>query len=287
MRFSRKKYVGYLLERNYDGALSYLAEVMPNSLFKFFSLGRCKKMNSRKLTTLKENKIWVDLFSNQNDPFEMVNLDIDKTSVKGKKDRLGNELLNEDGAFSAYKRFMDYYKNTLKTASFSAELETNISMWAYYTNNHEGFCCEYEVLDRSKEAMEIIKPVLYSKRIKKTLALDVERWIADSYNAKTPFEAILSQRNKTEEIKGIASSKHVSWGNEKEFRAFYEGEDNGSGEAVFCSVLNLKIKAIYAGIKCKEKYKRKLQRIAKSLKVDYYEMHVSADRYSLYKELKK
>ena len=127
----------------------------------------------------------------------------------------------------------------------------------------------------------------YSKRIKKTLALDVERWIADSYNAKTPFEAILSQRNKTEEIKGIASSKHVSWGNEKEFRAFYEGEDNGSGEAVFCSVLNLKIKAIYAGIKCKEKYKRKLQRIAKSLKVDYYEMHVSADRYSLYKELKK
>ena len=82
-------------------------------------------------------------------------------------------------------------------------------------------------------------------------------------------------------IKLLASCKDESCAHEREYRAFYFGKRNGAGEAVKCSDINVKLKAIYAGIKCNEENKNRLKKIAEEVGADFHEMRTSLTDYLL------
>lgn len=279
--FDKKTYLS-LYAKDFIGALQYLCNEIPNSLFKFYSLGN--GIDEIKLNTLKENKIWVELFKNQNDPFEMINLDIDVNTVEPKHLASGEILIDKEHLASSYQNHMNHYKNTIKTASFCDVMVTNISMWAYYTNNHQGFCCEYEPISRDLDAMKPLRPVLYEKDTVQTKATFVEHLVISGMNSliDDSKQAQYQQLYNLELIKMLASCKDISWEHEREFRALYFGEESGCGETVMCSELNVRLKAIYSGIRCSEENKLKLRTIAENLGVEFHEMKASPTDYLLF-----
>lgn len=278
--FKKEKYLS-LWKKDFFEALIYLSQEIPSSLFKFYSLGN--SLDKAKLDTLSENKIWVELFKNQNDPFEMINLDIDESTAEPKYSEDGILLVSKENMTAICQRHMNCYKEAIKTASFCDTMATNISMWAYYSNNHQGFCCEYEPINRDLDSMKPLRPVLYEKGVSQTKASFVERLIASGLNALVDDSrsAQFQQIYNLEMIKLLASCKDESWAHEREYRAFYFGKRNGAGEAVKCSDINLKLKAIYAGIKCNEENKNKLRKIAEELGADFHEMRTSLTDYLL------
>ena len=278
--FDKTEYLS-LYRNDFIQALKYLCNEIPDSLFKFYSLGN--KMDEKKLSTLRDDKIWVDLFINQNDPFEMINLDIDENSVKPKYTKDGRLLIDKNDLLDAYQKHMNHYKNKLKTASLCDVMATNISMWAYYTNNHQGFCCEYEPLSRDLDAMKPLRPVLYEKSTSKTKSSFVEHLTISGLNSLHDDSNIiqLQQAYNFELIKMLASCKHESWAHEREYRAFYLGKDDSTGESVCCSELNLKLKAIYAGVHCSDENKEKLKQICGLLNVEFHAMKASSTEYLL------
>ena len=278
--FKKREYL-LLFKKNAIGALQYLAKEIPNSLFKFYSLGN--DIVQIKLQTLRQNEIRVDLFKNQNDPFEMINLDIDETAVNPIYSKDGILIIGKDKLIELYKKHMNHYKNTIKTASFCDVMATNISMWAYYTNNHQGFCCEYEPISRDLDSMKPLRPVLYEKSVSQAKASFVEHLIVSGLNTliDDSEEAQYQQICNLEMIKLLASCKDQSWAHEREYRALYFGKENGVGEVVKCTDLNIKLKAIYSGIRCSEKNKKILRKIAEELNVDFHEMKSSPTDYLL------
>lgn len=109
MTFDKIVYLNKFAKEGVTSALEYLALTLPNKLYKFYSLGDGK--DDLKLKTLKNNQIWVDLFSNQNDPFEMINLNIDESSIKEKFNKIGNLVASKSISKEGYQKYLDFYKN--------------------------------------------------------------------------------------------------------------------------------------------------------------------------------
>lgn len=284
MEFNKATYFNTFGTEGIHNALDYLSVTTPRTLYKFYSLGT--KKDKVKLKTLKEEKIWVESFENQNDPFEMINLSINETSVKDVYNKDGGLVINKQDLMIAYQNYLSQYKNFLKFASFTQTMQTNIAMWTYYTNNHKGFCCEFEIIDTSRFGMINIKPVLYEKKIFKVPSEFIEQMLAERLNIRfDTYRAIeesqLKELTYLEFIKILASCKDPSWSHEKEYRVFYKSDVSKSGESVAAKHLNLKIKAIYIGLKCSKKNKFKLKAIGSKLNVPVHEMIKSKENYSL------
>lgn len=283
MEFKQEEYLTIFKTEGVCSSLKYLSDTVPSVLYKFYSLETHK---DDKLKTLRENKIWVQTFKNQNDPFEMINLLVEKGSAKDKYTKNGALLADKKMVINSDQKWLDIYRNSLKFVSFTQTMETNISMWAYYASNHKGFCCEYEIVDFSPMAMRTIKPVLYMKGMHKVTSGFVEYLRSDPLNSAFVPRKEMEIRNLTREecIKILASCKDPSWSHEKEYRAFYEYDDSLDGESVDCSILNLRIKAIYLGIEISKDNESELIKISQKLNVPIYRMLISEDSYSLIPE---
>ncbi len=281
--FDKETYIGLFAKEGPAKALKYLSDVQPQQLYKFYSLNNDEGLNEKKLSTLKKGKIWVDVFKNQNDPFEMVGLDIDKTTVYAEYKDNGEVLLSKELLVDAYQKYMDEIKKNVKIASFCQNMETNIAMWAYYTNNHSGFCCEYEPLEKNINGSRVLRPIIYENSITKTKASFIQHYIGEQKDLLGTKKE--DKKDKLllldEMLRIICSCKSLSWEHEHEYRGIYWGDKNIEGEEVDCSKLNVKLKAIYSGINCSNDNKEKLKEIAKELDVDFYEMSISSDNFSL------
>ncbi len=281
--FDKTVFLNKFAKDSVSSALKYLAEVQPEQLFKFYSLTKDEDLNKKKLDTLSDGKIWVDIADNQNDPFEMVGLNVDENSVKPEYKNDGEILLPKELLTKAMQQYMDNIKKRIKISSFCQKIETNISMWAYYTNSHEGFCCEYEPIEKNVKAAMVLKPILYEEGIVKVTSGFIQHLIGtkEKLLGDSDEERANTMLALEEYIKLLCSYKSISWKHEEEYRGFYIGDDKTAGEAVEFSKLNVKLKAIYSGIKCSAENKEKLKEIATKLKVQFYEMKVSSDKFSL------
>lgn len=212
----------------------------------------------------------------------MASLNLNEDLVKEKYTNDGKILFSKQDEIKFYNRCMEkWYRSRIKIAAFCETMETNVSMWAYYCNNHRGFCCEYEPISRDLNKMHILKPIIYSPTHSKVEPAFIENLLASFLNALIQDDDGFIERNigEWEEAMMLASVKDESWKNEKEFRAFYVNGEPGEGEAVKCSDLNLRLKAIYVGVSCSDENKEKLRKIAGKLKVKYHEMKPSKDNY--------
>lgn len=257
---------------------------IPKFLYKYVSLSTleecqnieniCEKntrLDNLKFKTLEEETLWLSKFKNLNDPFEYKGLILDL------------KILEENGwDINSHKKMMDSITNAFYISSFTDTSYNNMPMWAHYSNNHQGFCIKYEILETKN-----IYSILYKEhklsinhfydRLVKTLSYIPKNKIQP--NSKEYFEMLnillLNSR-----------IKHKSWSYENEYRFIRPRyiPDAKNGVSVSLKSLGIKVDHIYIGHDCSEANKLRIIKIAK--KNNYAVSNVFSDEESLEYKLK-
>ena len=152
------EYFQLLLEGKEQEAEKVRISTIPNKLIKFVWLDESEK-DYDKFLTLRREKIWLAHKDSLNDPYEYKGMLIDKE--KFIKAGYPIEIIEK------YQTIFDF--NDYGVTCLSSNSIDYLPMWAYYTNNHKGFCVEYEVIKK-----DCIHEVLYEKERIKVASLIIE-----------------------------------------------------------------------------------------------------------------
>lgn len=228
-----KKYLQLIADDKLDDAINFRRSTMPKYIYKFYPLysksGR-GKIDKRTFDTLRDNKIWCGKIEYFNDPYEGI----------GHYYGVDKEVEVRLASF-------------LRVAAFAEDADSNISMWAYYTNSHKGFCVKYEVLDN-----RYLYDINYIEHRKSQTELWIDAIMKKSMGMSTEKEQLL--------IYEKYLTKHISWSNEKEYRIMLATETQEKyGRAVTCERIGLRPVKIYAGIDCSKNAKKRLNSISVKL----------------------
>lgn len=237
-----------------------LQEEHPTTLYRFYSLNNDDKTNESKFEALKKGKMWMATPDALNDPFEIANLYIDYS--KG----YPTELCDY---FSAALRRS---REDIRIASLSKNDFSSLLMWAYYANNHHGFCVEFEV-----QQQNAIREVLYlSKRC--ALINSFIRYFGHemSQEERSQFEFVLSTLSRT---------KGKEWENENEFRVILPAERvehvSDAGGTVSLSSVGLKPTRIIMGMKCSNDHRQRIIDIGNLINCPVVSATLSKDEYKM------
>lgn len=238
-------YIKLLLSGKPNEANLYKSAFIPNRLYKYYSLSDDSALNEKKFETLSRGEVYLSKMDEFNDPFE------------GKALYFNSALLEEKG----WNRLLietvsDMLRNNYRIACFcnADEQEQNMPMWAYYANNHQGFCVEHTF---SLNNMTFLYPVSYeTKRILADKLMTT--FINDMFDA-TQNHAPLSQEAQERMLLLYLTNiiKHKSWEHEREIRAVIPSPD-GSRPYISAPPTN-----IYVGLNCSAEHCSRLIDVAK------------------------
>lgn len=238
-------YINLMLSGNSDDAHRYKAALIPNHLYKYYSLGDDPALNELKFETLSRGEVYLSKMEDFNDPFE------------GKALYYNEDLLNEKGwDCELIKGALDEIRRNFRIACFNNadEKEQNMPMWAYYANNHQGFCVDHTF---NTGSMTLLYPVSYEPHRISANSL-ITSFIADMLNSQ--LKGIpLSQEAKERMLLLFLSSviKHKSWEHEREIRAVVPSANDNS-QYMSAPPIN-----IYVGLNCSPEHCSRLVDIAK------------------------
>lgn len=229
-----EKYLKIVSEDKLDESIKFRRNKMPEYIYKFYPLPESDELTEnfdKKIKAVENNQIWLSKLKYFNDPYEGIGLYSDK-----------------------YIKLEEGLPDVLRIASFSTEAKNNIAMWAYYANNHYGFCIKYKVLDNS-----YLYDVNY---IEKRICVDDLIW------KKMINNAISGKSTEKQKLMLFEKylTKHISWSGEKEYRIIVESEEDNRGVLMKCEKIGIKPVKIITGINCSEKYKEKLKDISGKIK---------------------
>lgn len=237
------EYFQLLLEGKEQEAEKVRISTIPNKLIKFISLDESEN-DEFKFLTLKRDEIWFAHKDSLNDPYEYKGMLIDK------------EKFSEAGypieIIEKYQTIFDF--NDYGVTCLSSNSVNYLPMWAYYANNHKGFCVEYEVIKKN-----CIHEVLYEpERIKiASLIFQYKEAIISGQKEKASCYAKIISQN--------LFIKANTWKHEKEYRIVYPIDENSKGMNVPVYKLGMRTSRIVAGMNCSEDNKKKLNEISNSL----------------------
>ena len=263
MGFSFDEWFRLLSTKNDVAAEKYRASFMPDYVYKFVSLFEKKtdddiKKNKKRFNSLAENKVWYSLPEKLNDPYEMKGFYFDR-----------DKLIENGYPKEAIDILTDLLMKT-PVVSFTSNIENNLPMWAHYSNNHKGFAIKYKVNNKYS-----IRKVIYLEEIFDATKL---------FTHFLGYSGVIEKSQKNEDLKCILYlssvlqmiffSKHISWQYENEYRSLYLDEFIdplvSAGLNVNAADVNLEPIAVYAGIKCSEEHKKRLQQISNTLGIEFY-----------------
>ena len=299
MDFNEKEYLNSFKEEdgiNIDGSITYIKNTLPEKFYKFYSLET--ENDDRTFKTLSEAKVWFGKANTMNDPFEFKNLCISEekllnynkkmTSLKEFEETSQYQEIYEKERkrrlekLEFYNKYLDeVFKQKLEIFCVSKNVLTNISMWAYYTNNHKGFVLEFDLLEKNNKDLSNLKPVLYEDKLYKLSYTFIEEIFKVGLELFTEEDTKKTNRKMSGILQFIyilCSCKDKSWINEQEYR-FFKISDADKGELISFVDANLKLTAIYSGVNISGENKEKLKRIASCLGVDFKEMKTSNNEY--------
>lgn len=238
-------YIKLLVSGKPNEANLYKSTFIPNRLYKYYSLGDDPALNELKFATLSQGEVYLSKIKDFNDPFE------------GKALCYNIELLSKHGwNYSQIKWFSNIIISSLRIACFcnADEKEQNMPMWAYYANNHRGFCVEHEF---DTDSMTTLFPVSYeSTRVPADkLMTNFMNDVHDALQGTTPFSKKARERMLLVYLSNII--KHKSWEHEKEVRAIVPTFDD-LRPYISAPPIN-----IYVGLNCSPEHCSRLVDIAK------------------------
>lgn len=249
-----KIYLDLLGNKEFKKASAFKNSKIPNTLFKYFALNDNKAVNESKLKYIDEQKIMLCKLNSFNDPFEGKFLIFDKNKLEEKG-------WDRDGIEEYYEALIDFWNITC----LSNTDEQNMPMWAYYANNHQGFCVEYEF---SETQTKYIFPVNYEENREFASSI-VTHIINNICKAKQGDFQLTDKDYLYNQILFLSmTAKHTSWMHENEYRIIAPYSD-----------FPATIKNIYIGLNCKSEYKKRLISIGKKFNgyCSIYEMQLDRD----------
>lgn len=205
-------------------------------------------MNHSKFQTLEKEEIWISSIDALNDPYEFSCMYVDH-------DRL-HEAGYPEWIITRFKNLIGNRMKTWGIASLSGNSFYCFPMWAYYANNHHGYCVEYDVI----RSDNIHKISYESERI------SLATVPASLYNAYK--EMIADGKESDPEVDFYSTiimqqlfMKHCSWAHENEYRVVFDLH-NQLGRSIPLSLVGLKTSRIVAGINCSDEHYHTLQEIS-------------------------
>ena len=255
------------LQLIYDGKKEEAEKIrlstIPDKLIKFIWLDG-SEIDNKKFASLKNEEIWFAQKDILNDPYEYKGILINRSKMK----------------IAGYsEEFIDKCQTLLDFSDYgitclSGNKIDYLPMWAYYTNNHRGFCIEYDIINKN-----CIHEVLYEpERIKVASLLvngieDIKKTIVSGKRGQSDFYMTLLLQN--------LFIKAKSWEHEKEYRIVYSlnGE---KGLNVPIHKLGMKMSRIVVGINCTEDDLLRLNKISNELGLgNAYRSRVHPERYTI------
>ncbi|WP_161515441.1 DUF2971 domain-containing protein [Priestia megaterium] len=294
--FAEKIFTIGATKEDEDAALKLKRDNIPQSLYKY------RAVHEFSIKNFADDQIWFNSSARMNDPYDsslsvnselfieeflkvrQVDEYLDKQLEKHRKRNLSPE---------DFKKVEDDYRNSIiklkeqlneefkeriahlpsrirKTTHISCFSEKNdsILMWSHYTNNHEGFCLEYDFAEYAKvnaKLLEALNPIIYDDEI-----FDVSYYLLKMYQND-------SSTIDTKMIRNAVVRKAKAWSYEEEWRILrlFEPQDTGYEIGTF------KPKSIYLGAKISEKNKATLIELAKEKKVNVYQMKLKSNEFKL------
>ncbi|MBP3541538.1 MAG: DUF2971 domain-containing protein [Clostridia bacterium] len=234
--------------------LPELRKELPTKIYKYYRLDENITNNQMRLDTLKENSIWASVPSFFNDPFECQFMYLDKEDLKKSGFPLEIEKI--------WNQIMSRIRQHITTICFSQN-PNDMPMWAYYANEHRGFCVEYEIVNKQH-----LYPVLYAENRINTQNLFVEM-IYGLFNPEATSEEITSL---FKHLLLLCAFKDKSWKAENEIRAIFlnpSDEINNNGKRCTCEEVGVKPTKIYIGVQCSNEHSEELKKTAEELKIAY------------------
>lgn len=277
MDFNITEYLNVFQKNGLEKAKSYKSTYIPRKLYKFIPLIDDKKENNLKFESLKKGQTWLSGFGSGkgklNDLFEFKMLSVNKT-------RLQEFNWDEVGITFAVK-VLDLFKDSHYVCCFVEEMF--LPMWAYYANNHLGFCIEYEI-----ERTDHFYKVLYEEeraKISTTISYLVKSLINDA--KKLSDQPSDDTYFWSEILKLSFTVKHNSWKHEKEYRLLFPSEESGkNGILVNNAQIGVRPSKMFIGVKCIEENEYILKNISRDLGIDIFKMYVDDDAFNFYLNFK-
>lgn len=245
-------YLGLVQQEKYKEAIAYKNAYIPDVLYKYCWLDeetndKAVEANELRLSTLSEGKIYLSTLDQFNDPFE------GKAFVFDGDD-------SDRGGFTIeqFQEFAEHIKSNSRFCCFSNadEKQQNMPMWAYYANNHRGFCVEYHLQPHQKN---YIFPVSYdgSRVNGNVLMVNLLSGIIQMVKegkGSSQMPGDVSVHNQLAYLS--LACKHASWKHEKEYRAMVP-----AAKGIY---LDLEPCKIYVGLNCSKNHEKRLAQIAQS-----------------------
>lgn len=236
---------------------------IPKLLYKYYSLADNVSLNEAKFNTLLDKKIYISDLESFNDPFD------GRAFFYRSEELLKYESLKG--------RLIDDFASYVRLASFTKVGINNMPMWAHYSNNHRGYCVEYDTtLQQNLHLKASMFPVQYvDQRIDITPIMDKIMSELGRLKKKALREGTkkIYLDNMILPLIGIFYNciKHPSWSYEEEIRYITSSTNDYYVDAI--------PSAIYVGEKCSVVNKNRLLNIANELSIPVYQMGLS--KYSL------
>ena len=245
-------YLGLVKQEKYREAIAYKNSCIPDVLYKYYWLDKeisdkTKEGNQLRLSTLARGQIYLSTLDQFNDPFEGKAFVFDDSNA----DRSG---------FTAeqYREFVARINSNSRICCFSnaEEKQQNMPMWAYYANNHRGFCVEYHLHPTQKK---YIFPVSYDgirvngNVFMANLISGIVQMVKEGKDS-SEMHGELSVYNQLAYLS--LTCKHASWKHEHEYRALVP--------AIQGIYLDVEPHKIYVGMNCSENHEKQLTEIAQS-----------------------
>lgn len=204
------RYLDLIENEKYEEATAYKSSCIPDVLYKYFWLDDNEEKNELRFSTLERGEIYLSTINQFNDPFE------GKAFVFDEDDNAPKGLRKKD-----CEDFIKQINEHARICCFANpdEKYQNMPMWAYYANNHRGFCVEYEITDFHKKFMY---PVSYSPyRVTGNAFIgSLILGILDMIKAGKNTLDMLGTVSVYNHLAYLSlTCKHISWQHEKEFRA--------------------------------------------------------------------
>lgn len=245
-----EKYFDMVEKGMFTEAVKYKCSQIPNALYKYYSLNDDLDMKDKKIKCLVNNEIYLADFNSLNDLFEGKFLIFNEEELKSKN-------WNIDSFETYYKEII----NKNKITCLSDTNEQNMPMWAYYANNHKGFCVKYILTDEQKK---YIFPVTYEKERQNANSI-----VATIINETTKIIASNGSINDYSSEANVCNqmvffsmaAKHQSWKHEKEYRII------GFNNYFPCMPAE-----IFIGYNCDKQYEEQIIKIGENIPCRIYKM---------------
>lgn len=258
-------YMNLLMSGQFEAAEKLRQTWIPDKLYKFISLSGDDDQNSKRLKTLKEDALWFAHPSNYNDPYECKAMYPNRENLEAAG--------YTDKQIESFETVLD--PDDIGMVCLSAAGSASLPMWAYYANNSEGFCIEYEVIKKdcihkvSYEDKRVAVGGLFTEAQKELFKLKEE---GKERSDKADFIGRIFLLN--------FFMKSSTWAHEQEYRIAYP-DLKSIGVNIPVYFFGLKTSAVYFGINCTEENRQKILKICKTNKINAYQPSMSKTTFEM------